>query len=488
MNSLQVTFLSVLALYIVAGTAIALVSRKLGVRSIKEYFVAGHRLGGVLSAISYAATTYSAFMMVGLVGIAYATGVGALGFELAYLLATLLLLGIFAENVWKKAREKGWLTSSQMLSDLYNSAFLGGLVAFIYLFALLPYTSAQLIGIGSIFEGIGAGYSLGVGVGAVLVLAWIVIGGVWSIATTDLFQGLWMIIAAGSFVFWLVFFLVPSSGVNLGLISDALTKASYTGVEPRWPIHVFLAYTIPWWFFAVTNPQVVRKLYMPADEGSLKKMIKYFGLYGFLYTVIVVFVGMVAKGLTLLGSFPEVTNRDLVTPILLTYTNPVLASVIYVSIVAAAITTSNSIVFSVGASFIQDLVLRLKRENVARDKTIIHATTLIVIILTSASAAIALTRPTFIVEMSVLSSVILLPLAPVTIAAWISPSKASSQVASYGAIISLVLGVGLALGGALAVGPKKALLWSPMGIPLPIWVLFLSGVVVLITYLVTRGD
>ncbi|MCD6324480.1 MAG: sodium:solute symporter family protein, partial [Desulfurococcales archaeon] len=340
----QLSFWVMLALYIGVGTALALIARRFGVGSSSEYFAAGHRLGGLLSAMTYAATTYSAFMMIGLVGFAYATGVGSLGFELSYLLVTLLVLALFAKKVWSMGRSKDWVSASEMLSDLYGSRALGIYVAALYFVALIPYISAQFIGIGKIFEGLGLTYGGGVVFASILVLGWVVVAGMWSKATTDVFQGGWMIAAALAFLVWLLWGFMPAHDITLAEVSKALTDAGLTSVgKGFWTLPTLLAFTIPWWFFAVTNPQVVRKLFMPADERSLKSLIKYFGVYGLIYTLIVVFIGMVARGLTLEGVFPYIQDRDLVTPYLLLKAGPVLSSFIYVSIIAAAVTTANSI-------------------------------------------------------------------------------------------------------------------------------------------------
>ncbi|MEM2157718.1 MAG: hypothetical protein QXO72_01725, partial [Sulfolobales archaeon] len=185
-------FILFLASYMIVGTLIAVISRRFGVRSTAEYFVGNYRLGGFLSSMSYAATTYSAFMMVGLVGLAYTTGVGALGFELIYLVATLAFLSIFSRRVWLMARERGWVSPSEMLSSLYISKFLGRLTALTYLVALVPYISAQIIGIGTIFESFGLNYFLGVALAASLILLWIVLAGIWSVASTDAYQAILM--------------------------------------------------------------------------------------------------------------------------------------------------------------------------------------------------------------------------------------------------------------------------------------------------------
>ncbi|HDD26757.1 MAG TPA: sodium:solute symporter family protein [Acidilobales archaeon] len=473
-------FITVLIIYIAVGTLIALVSRRFGVKTTSEYFVAGYRLGGLLAAMTYAATTYSAFMMIGLVGFAYATGVGALGFELAYLLATLILLTLFGRHVWFLARERKWVSPSEMLSDLYGFELMGITIAVIYLVALIPYISAQVIGIGKIFEGIGVGYEVGVCVGVILAFLWIVIAGIWSIATTDMYQGAWMITAASIFIIWLLAFFIPSNGVDYGELVHALSSKGLTGITEFWSLPTFLAFTIPWVFFAVTNPQVVQRVFMPANERSLKRLIQYFSIYGLIYTLIVTAIGLMARGLTELGVLAEV-SRDLVTPTLLLHLNPVLASIVYVSIVAAAISTINSIVLSVASSFVRDLYER--RVRVVDPRRSIRLANLVVAWLVIAAAVVAYFRPGFIVEMSVLSSVILLPLAPITIAAWLCPSLARQRVSRILSYVALIVGVAMSLYAAISLGPKKAFVITYMGLPLSAWILIATSVIVLLGFL-----
>lgn len=477
----MIEFTAMLLAYVVGGTVIALVSRRFGVKSTKEYFVADYRLRGFLASMTYAATTYSAFMMVGLVGLTYATGIGALGFELAYLVATLTLLAVFTRRVLVMARERGWVSPSEMLSDLYGSRLLGSLVAAVYLIALVPYTSAQLIGIGTVFEGLGLGYVAGVSVGAVLLVLWIVIAGVWSVATTDAYQGLWMIAASVILLAWLLY-LVPAHGYGFGDVIAVLDRVGATGITPFWSLPVFLSYTLPWVFFAVTNPQVVQRLYMPVNERAAKVMVKYFSAYGLLYTVIVVVVGMIARSLTEFGIIPRVAHRDLVTPTLLNLLNPIVSSFIYVSIVAAALSTANSIVLSVTSSVVRDFY-ETRARSVSSRAALLFSNA-VVVVLTLMAAAVAYVRPAFIVEMSVITSVILLPLAPTTIAAWVSPSR-TRMLWKY-AVISVVAGTSIAMYAAVAYGPARSFVATIYGLPISAWVLAVSTVIVAVGCLLHR--
>ncbi|MCS7108735.1 MAG: sodium:solute symporter family protein [Sulfolobales archaeon] len=465
-----------LAAYIVLGTLIAVISRRFGVKSTREYFVGNYRLGGFLSSMTYAATTYSAFMMVGLVGLTYATGVGALGFELIYLLATLALLAIFSKKVWLMAREHGWVSPSEMLSGLYGSKLLGKLTALTYLISLIPYISAQVIGIGTIFESLGLNYFVGVSVAAFLILLWTILAGIWSVATTDAYQAILMIVAS---VVFLVTTSIKMSSLNVSDVVVALDKVGVTGITPFWSFSTFLAYTLPWIFFAVTNPQVVQRMFMPVNEKALKNTIKYFSLYGYAYTLIVVTVGLMARALTEFKLLPVITNRDLVTPTLALTFDPSLTSLIFVSIIAAAVSTANSIILSIASSIIRDFY-EVGARKVSAGRILLYSN-LVVVCLTVISMLVAYLRPGFVVEMSVLSSVILLPLAPITITGWLSPTRAKKLIP--GAVAGLVGGAAFALYNALIYGPVRTFLAVSYGLPISFWVLAIATASILVNYL-----
>jgi len=455
--------LGFLALYLLLGTAIAVASRRRAGADSRGYFVAGYSLGGFLSAMTYAATTYSAFMMVGLVGLSYATGVGALGFELLYLIATLTLLALYAPRVWEEARRRGWVSPAEMLGSLYGSRALQVLVAALYLVALIPYASAQLVGIGKLFAAVPGGYPLGVSIGAAVVLLWTAMAGIWSVATTDAFQGLWMLTAATGFVLWVALFLAPSRGISVAEAFSLLGREGYLGLRAPWSLAVFLAYTIPWIFFAVTNPQVVQRIYMPRDRNALRRMIVYFALFGLTYTALVTFTGLVARGLAIAGEFPVVSDRDLVTPVLLGYAHPLLAAFVFTSIVAAAVSTADSIVLTLTSSAEHDLA--------RRSRAAVRYGTLALLV--ASMWGFAMLRLGFVVELSVLTSILLLPLAPVTLLAWSSPRLVEGR--GPVALTAIALGETVAAVAVALRGVRGVFISTAAGLPIPAWVLIASA-------------
>ncbi|MEM4718098.1 MAG: sodium:solute symporter family protein, partial [Desulfurococcaceae archaeon] len=278
---MRLEFIIVLLSYIFIGSILALISRRYFKRDIGDYYTASGRLGPILAAGTYAATTYSAFMMIGLVGLAYATGVGALGFELVYLCATIILLSTIGVKIWEMSKRKGWIAPSQMIGDLYNSKLLAVIVSAVYIFAMIPYLSAQIMGLTHIFEYGGFKEIEALLVSSIIVYAWIAVAGMWSVALTDLYQGLIMITCGLSYLLWTMFYFLPSNGINLGEITGLMMENNVLGLTSFWSFGVFTAYTIPWAFFAITNPQVVVRLYLHRDYDSYRKSLLFFFIFGF---------------------------------------------------------------------------------------------------------------------------------------------------------------------------------------------------------------
>ncbi|MEM3975830.1 MAG: sodium:solute symporter family protein [Desulfurococcaceae archaeon] len=470
---MRLEFIIVLVTYVSMGTIIALLSRRYGIRTLRDYYVAGGMLKGLIAAGTYAATTYSAFMMVGLVGLTYATGVCALGFELLYLAATVFLLSTAGYEIWRISKQRNWITPAQMLGDLYGSRLTSLTAAAVYLFAMIPYLAAQVQGLRTVFRYGGFSEDVALTISATITYAWIVIAGVWSVALTDLYQGILSLTSGIVYLIWAVLYLVPFLGLDHGTVFKLLGENGYLGVTDFWKVHVFLAYTIPWIFFAITNPQVVVRLYMPRDEKSYKRMVMLFSLYGFLYTIVVVTVGLVAAGIALTGRMPANLKWDEVTPLLLGYMYPLLGSLVAVSIIAAAISTANSIVLAVSSSITRDL-LSTEKLIVAR---------LIDAFLVLAATVIAAQNVGFIVEMSVLTSVILLPLAPVTLLG-IYRGRLIGGATRTACTLSMATGVLMSTVYSILHGPRKALTQPFYGLPLPLWTLLISTGILLIGHLI----
>jgi solute:Na+ symporter, SSS family len=340
-------------IYIVVGILVAVLARKKLGAGMTEFFLANRQLGGFVSALTYAATTYSAFMMVGLAGLTYKLGVGALGFELTYL-GGLVLVVFFGPRFWLVGRKYDYLTHAQLLADRYENRAVGIVSAILCLIFLIPYAAIQLMGIGYLLSVVSDGaisFMVAMIVATVLAIVWSNIAGMRSIAWTDAFQALIMIVTS-VLILWVV--------VQRGFGGFTQFFERINGEAPQllagpglFQFNVFLGLSLPWLFFSLSNPQVNQRLFVPKSVQAFKQMIGGFLVFGLIYTLVSVLWGFSAKLL-----IPNLKDADLATPSLLAL--PIVpklgAIIVMVGILSAAISTIDSILLSLSALCTRDVL------------------------------------------------------------------------------------------------------------------------------------
>ena len=341
-----------LILYTLIGISVAILARRKLGTGMNEFFLANRHIGGFVSALTYAATTYSAFMMIGLAGLTYRLGVGALGFELTYLCG-LVLVVFFGPRFWLVGRRFNYLTHAELLADRYESKAVGVVSAILCLVFLVPYAAIQVMGIGYLLAGVSKGaipLLAGMIIAAVLALVWANIAGMRSVAWTDALQALIMLVASMAAVWYLAnrgfggwgnFFYRMNKDIPELLAGPGLFK-----------FNLFFGLALPWIFFSLSNPQVTQRLFIPKSLTAFRQMIVGFLIFGFIYTIVSVLWGFGARLL-----IPGLTNPDLATPSLLAY--PVIpwsvAVVVMVGILAAAISTIDSILLTLSSMVARDI-------------------------------------------------------------------------------------------------------------------------------------
>jgi len=343
-----------IAVYIVIGLGIALMARRrLGV-GVSEFFLGNRSIGGFVSALTYSATTYSAFMMVGLAGLTYLTGVGALGFELTYLCGIFMMV-FFLPRFWLVGKKYGYISPMELLSDRYQNKGVGATAAILALVFLVPYGAVQLLGVGYLMNGVSGGtipVLAGIGIAVVCAIAWSSIAGLRSVAWTDAFQALVMIITSAA-VLGVVVAALGGFGAFFSRLEEAtpglLTVPTAGG---SWSINMFIGLSLPWLFFLISNPQVSQRLFIPKSVTAMKQMMGGFLVFGLIYTLISVLWGFSAVLLV-----PGLKNADLATPSLLAL--PIiptgLAIVVMLGITAAAISTIDSILLTLSSVWARDI-------------------------------------------------------------------------------------------------------------------------------------
>ncbi len=349
-----------IAIYIILALFIAFLSRRGDRTNMSGYFLGGRKMNGILSALSYSATTYSAFMMVGLAGLTYQGGVGALGFEIVYFTGV-SLVALFGPRFWLVGKKYGYVTPSEMIGDRYESKKAATAIALVSCLFLIPYSAVQLAGVGYLLQGItnnAIPFTTGVIIATILAILFSYTAGIRSVVWTDSLQAVFMIITSTIVVLLVIHGLGGFGQFFETLQTDHSDALSVPG-NGFFDFSTFIGMTLPWFFFSLSNPQVSQRMFMPSTLKGLRQMLLGFLIFGFIYTFVSVLWGFSA-----LQMFPNLSTADLATPKLLSsdLVPPVLGVIVMVGIMAAAISTIDSIMLTLSSMFARDVYGNMKKQ------------------------------------------------------------------------------------------------------------------------------
>lgn len=367
--------------------------RKGALKSVEEFYLANRTLNTLHYFFTYFATTYSAFMFIGLVGYSYLYGVGSLGFELTYLMGTAMILSLFSIPIYRKAKKLGVITPTQLIYLENGSKLARYIVSISYLVFLIPYMSVQIIGPAIILSTLGIPKEISILVTLFTVFIYVYFGGMRGVVYTDIAQG----------AYFLLISLIFLATVFQGLFSTPIQLHTIPGGQSYWTFERFLSLTIPWIFFALTNPQVLQRVYVTNDEKSLAKGTIFFLTAGFILTITMVLTGLGGAGLYKLST----KDPNMITPMIMSNLSISFQLAIALAVWAAALSTFDSILLTLASVIDVDLI---GKKSVKVGRIAVLGIVIIVGVFSFYTAA-----P--VVILAVTSSAALLYLAPILIVA-----------------------------------------------------------------------
>jgi len=223
-------FLVSFALYTLAIVAVGLYSARFAKRSDEDYFLAGRSLGGWVAALSASASSESGWVTLGLVGLAFGSGVSAYWIIPGCLLGFLFNWFVIAGRLRDKSHELNALTLPDFFSFHFRERvpLVRTLSVIVILVAMLLYVAAQLAAAGKAFAASfdTIDYQVGVIIGATVVLLYTVLGGFRAVCWTDFLQALLMV---GTLIIFPVYLLLQHNGYGfifeqLRTVDESLLK------------------------------------------------------------------------------------------------------------------------------------------------------------------------------------------------------------------------------------------------------------------------
>lgn len=192
--------------------------------TIQDFLIGDRQLGPVVAAISYAASSSSAWTLLGMSGIAFTLGLSTVWFVIGSVAGMFISWTFIAPRLMHLSHQRKLITLTDVLVLDVTGSWRKPIIIVASLTIVICfsfYVAAQLQGAGQTFNhAFDVDQQKSIIIGAIIVLIYTLLGGFWAVSITDTIQGLLMLVAA---------ILLPIAAyIQLGGISGFW--ASYTSI------------------------------------------------------------------------------------------------------------------------------------------------------------------------------------------------------------------------------------------------------------------
>lgn len=371
--SLELDPIAVIAFigYLLLMIGIGIYSSRFSSRGISEYFIGGRKMNRFVVALSAVVSGRSAWLLLGVTGMAYARGPSAVWAVVGYIVVELFLFLYYAKRLRNFTEKRDCITIPDFFDERFDdrNGLLRITLVIIFLLFMMGYVSAQFVAGGKAFaSGFGLEQSTGILITAAIVLVYTIVGGFLAVSLTDMFQAILMILAL---VILPVIAISDAGGLQAML--SRLMEMDMMYVDP-FAISVGAAIGfIGIGLGSPGNPHILAR-YMSIDDSA---QLRYAAVIGTIWNVLMAW-GAVFIGLAGRAYFPEVSmlpaaDTENLFPVLAQqHLHPALFGVVLASIFAAIMSTADSQLLVAASSVARDIYDKiLKKDEVVPQKTLV---------------------------------------------------------------------------------------------------------------------
>lgn len=333
-------------------------------KSAKDFFIAGQKIGWVVTAFATMSAAFSGFVFMGGPGLMYRVGVASLFICIPVGFTSGFLCWVVGKRLRLLAGLREIYTVPDVILIRYGSRRASGLAAVAVIIGTIGYLGAQIQALGILIEMVfGTRAVLGqwslpaaMILGCAVVVFYATAGGMVAGVYTDLFQGILMVAAAVA-----VFFYCFQSGGGLEAMSRSIVGSEAFGPSHLDPFGTLPVMTAMGFFFVFAvgllgQPHMLHKFFMLSDPRDLKWMPLVIGLTQSACILIWLGIGLAVPALVAHGRMIALVNPDQAAPqFLLSFTPPILAGMVFAGVLAAIMSTADSFLNIGSAAIVRDL-------------------------------------------------------------------------------------------------------------------------------------
>lgn len=349
-------------------------SKKGGGDSSDEFYLGGRKLGPIVTAMSAEASDMSSWLLMGLPGVAYLSGIADAGWTAIGLAAgTYLNWLLVARRLRRYSVEVGAITIPDFFSRRYRDErnILMALAAVVILIFFIPYTASGFKAVGTLFNSLfGWNYHLSILVGAAVIIGYTVLGGFMAVSTTDLIQS---IVMSCALVIILFFGVVQAGGWEAvaenarmlpGYLSMTQSHSVATGDASPYSFITILS-TCAWGLGYFGMPHILLRFMAIRDEKKLQLSRRIATIWVIISMTVAILIGIVGYSISQTGKIPLFTVSAESETIIIRLSSlmsgegvffALIAGVVMAGILACTMSTADSQLLAASSSMSQNLL------------------------------------------------------------------------------------------------------------------------------------
>ena len=398
MNTSSIALLAVMVIYMAVMIVIGIIYSKKNT-SVGDFYLGGRKLGPIVTAMSAEASDMSSWLLMGLPGVAYLSGIADAGWTaIGLAIGTYLNWLIVAKRLRRyTVKANNSITLPEFFSNRYRdkSKAILAISAIIIVIFFVPYTASGFAACGKLFSTLfNIPYLPAMLVSAIIIVAYTSLGGFLAASTTDLIQSIVMTLA-------LIFVVIFGINVAGGMGAVIENASSLSGYLTMFATHdrvtgnanpygaLTIASTLAWGLGYFGMPHILLRFMGIKDENKLKISRRIASVWVVISMTVAIFIGIMGYSMTKAGAIDVLSDSSqaetliIKVAILLSQHGVlpiILAGLILSGILACTMSTSDSQLLAASSSVSQNLLRDCLGVKLSEKKSMLMARLTVILI------------------------------------------------------------------------------------------------------------
>ncbi|HUH13798.1 MAG TPA: sodium/proline symporter [Longimicrobiales bacterium] len=376
--------------YLAMLVGIGIYAARFSSAGMSEFFVGGRRMNRFVVALSAVVSGRSAWLLLGVTGMAFTRGLSAVWAVVGYTVVELFLFLYYAPRLRRFSEVYDCVTVPDFFAARLGDrdGRLRVALAVVMLLFMVAYVAAQFVGGG---KAIGAAFGLpagwGIALTAAIVLVYTMLGGFLAVSLTDMVQGCFMMLALVALP---VVAVVDAGGV--GVVVERVAAAETGFLDPfALGFGVFLGF-VGIGLGSPGNPHIIVRYMSIADARQLRWVAVVGTLWNTFMAAGAIAIGVIGRvWYASAEALPGADTENLFPALAQQHLPAILFGIVVASIFAAIMSTADSQLLVAASSIVRDVYEKvIAREHAPDPRRLVLYSRLVVVALVAAALVLGL--------------------------------------------------------------------------------------------------